>query len=989
MPFKHIRPSNNAKVSIITLGISVIIILNALLVFALWKDYENHVEIAYSQTKNLTQIYDIFIDRSLDSIDQVLLSLQKNYLEYGGRKSNNFLEEEITKEKSIFPYLIGIFTLNKHGQVQKWGGQEQKSTLKALGNLSFFHLHKTSPYTGLHISAPYASKLPPDHSIFSMSRRLQDQDGTFSGVVVAIIDLNFFQKGLKELSSHKIENITLLNQNGQIYFKLPEVKYNSEFKNIVFPYKKYFLDKKKTITGLKYEEGESSKIFTLRKINNYPLYVESSIEKEKALKKWWDQLPYIISIFIIISTILIFFIFSLARNAIERENTVKELSESKRALEHQYKLHRNFLNALPLPAFVIDTEGRLQSANQRFSDFVGKPIIEIIGQSIPRIIEKEFIPIFTRSDSRLLTLGGEANYEHTMIEKDETERTILFQKAAFEADAGHISGLVCAMNDLTEQKQATKDLIRAETRLTEAIESYSDGFALFDSQDRLILCNANFRSAYGLISAAIRPGLTYGDLLQALSEFRLYDFEGLSRQKWVAQRLQQHQQADGKEHRYCLKQRWFSEREYRTQEGGVLLICSDITKSKFAEDALRHSEQRFRDVADAAGEYIWEIDTDLKIIFISDRIRAVIGYSPNEILGQSISNYMDGQSIERIDKFLRKQFRRRSSFQRLDFTLRHRNGQMLWQRGSAVPMIDNYGQLIGYRGVAADITQQKEAEIELINAKETAESSLKDLQSAQQRLLRSEKMASLGSLVAGIAHEVNTPIGTALTSATHLSAETKQLRKLYDEKNLEAADLEDFMDDAEEATRLLASNCSRAAELIQSFKQVAVDQTGEERRSFELNAYIHEILISLRPRLKQTKHTIKVDCTLGIIIDSYPGAFSQIITNLVMNSLLHGFDNKEQGTITITAEEKNNGIVQIIFTDNGKGIPQDHIKKIFDPFFTTKRGSGGSGLGLHILFNLVEKTLNGEVYVESYPNAGTKFILDFPKIAPKHNDNSA
>lgn len=274
-------------------------------------------------------------------------------------------------------------------------------------------------------------------------------------------------------------------------------------------------------------------------------------------------------------------------------------------------------------------------------------------------------------------------------------------------------------------------------------------------------------------------------------------------------------------------------------------------------------------------------------------------------------------------------------------------------------------------------------------------------QRTRDTLLRQEKAAALGGLVAGIAHEVNTPVGIALTSASHLAKEVAELRRRYADRSLKASDMEEFLDMAEEAARLTLGNCERAGHLIQSFKQVAVDQTGGERRRFLLKDYIEEVLLSLRPRLKRTPHTVTVDCPGTLELDTDAGALSHVLTNLVMNALLHAFDDGRAGTIRIAARRPEagadgggegngeaGGMVELVFADDGRGIPPDLLPRVFDPFFTTKRGAGGSGLGLHIVQTVVTAALAGSLELASVPGRGTVFTLRFPRIHPDPSTGS-
>ena len=264
-------------------------------------------------------------------------------------------------------------------------------------------------------------------------------------------------------------------------------------------------------------------------------------------------------------------------------------------------------------------------------------------------------------------------------------------------------------------------------------------------------------------------------------------------------------------------------------------------------------------------------------------------------------------------------------------------------------------------------------------AKDEAERSLILLQETQENLVQAEKMAALGSLVAGVAHEINTPIGITLTSASFLNVETEKVMTLYQQGELGGEELEAYFDTAKQSTQLMTINCQRAADLIQSFKQVAVDQTSDNQREFNLKTYIEEVLLSLRPALKKTHINVKLDCPPDLWLLGYPGAVSQILTNFVMNSLLHAYESDQHGTISLAVQLLPNDKIELRYSDDGKGILADIQSKIFDPFFTTQRGNGGSGLGLNLVYNIVHQTLKGTIQVHSIEGKGTTFILNFAR----------
>lgn len=259
---------------------------------------------------------------------------------------------------------------------------------------------------------------------------------------------------------------------------------------------------------------------------------------------------------------------------------------------------------------------------------------------------------------------------------------------------------------------------------------------------------------------------------------------------------------------------------------------------------------------------------------------------------------------------------------------------------------------------------------------------LEDLRKAQDSLVQAERLASLGGLVAGVAHEINTPVGITVTSASVLQDATERMQATMAAGGIKKSDILSYLEIAVESARLISTNANRAAHLIMSFKQIAADQTSEARRSFVLKDYLDEVMMSLRPRLKQTKIQVVVECPGGMTMDSFPGAFAQIITNLTMNALIHAFGADSEGEIRIEAQLEDDWVV-LQFKDNGKGIPAENVDKIFDPFFTTQRGQGGTGLGLNIVYNLIVKQFGGTIKVSSVFGQGANFIIRVPQVVPQ------
>jgi len=271
------------------------------------------------------------------------------------------------------------------------------------------------------------------------------------------------------------------------------------------------------------------------------------------------------------------------------------------------------------------------------------------------------------------------------------------------------------------------------------------------------------------------------------------------------------------------------------------------------------------------------------------------------------------------------------------------------------------------------------AEDELRTAKESAEAALLNLQTAQKSLIEAEKLAALGGLVAGVAHEVNNPVGISLTVASTLAHRCEEFAKEVNAGDLRRSRLNEFISTTLDASRQLSANLHRAGELIQSFKQVAVDRSQAEARVFDLKEATQQIIASLRPGLAKRQLDLTLECPDGISMNSYPGPYGQVLTNLFINSVTHGFTDGREGAIALRIRPQGDKHVAIEFSDNGRGMSEDVRRHAFEPFFTTLRGQGGTGLGLHIVYNIVTQKLGGQIELATRPGSGSTFSIVLPR----------
>ncbi len=378
------------------------------------------------------------------------------------------------------------------------------------------------------------------------------------------------------------------------------------------------------------------------------------------------------------------------------------------------------------------------------------------------------------------------------------------------------------------------------------------------------------------------------------------------------------------------------------------------------KDRLVGSEHFLRSITDAAGEGVITLDKNNTITFANPEAKHLLGWSEHYESTESKTDEEKSknikQSYESVAKSVTKTDSDSGSIVRVnDSTFIHAKGHQIPISYVASPIMEgviNVGTVILFQ----DTTLRKQME---------------------KTLVRSETMSALGGMVAGVAHEVNTPLGVSVTSASYLATKTTDLVTEFEENTLSRSALVKYLEISSESTTIILSNLERAAELITSFKQVAADQASEAKSSFNLKEYFENVLITLQPELKRTALEIKVHCPDNVRMNSYPGALSQIITNLIINSKTHAFNENEAGSITFDIERSGEDI-KIVYKDNGKGIPQEHLDDIFTPFFTTRRGKGNSGLGLHISQNLVHTVLKGSITVSSRLNEGTQFTLTIP-----------
>jgi PAS domain S-box-containing protein len=432
------------------------------------------------------------------------------------------------------------------------------------------------------------------------------------------------------------------------------------------------------------------------------------------------------------------------------------------------------------------------------------------------------------------------------------------------------------------------------------------------------------------------------------------------------------QRADQTDERFWVTY-WHPHRNADGEIVGVNVAAEEITERKRAEAGLRASERQFHTLADSIPQLVWMAHADGAIYWLNNHWYEYTGRPAGEInphawhtvFGNSWSEALaTGAALES------------------ELSLLSKDGEYRPFLTRVVPLRDPQGVVYGWIGTHIDISERKRSEREVRRARDAAEAALQNLRETQNWLIEAEKLAALGRLVAGVAHEINNPLGTSLTVASSLERKSRLFAAETAQGTLKRSSLNEFVDAVRDGSAQLQESLNRAAGLIQSFKQVASDRNNSELRSFDLGDLTEQVAMGLRPALPKHGVTLNVECEQGLSISSYPGSYGQVLTNLFLNSIAHAFPDGRQGSIAIKVSACGGNDVEIIFSDDGCGMSPDVRRQAFDPFFSTRRHQGGTGLGLHIVHSVVTNRLGGQLRLSSEPGAGTDVRIILPRQMP-------
>ncbi len=561
-------------------------------------------------------------------------------------------------------------------------------------------------------------------------------------------------------------------------------------------------------------------------------------------------------------------------------------------------------------------------------------------------------------------------------------------------DDGSARRVILIVRDISERKRIENETRLQSEKLRILLDNFPGGVSLMDESLRIIAWNDAlvrmlelpvnlFDSGAPLIRDVFKANIARGEYAEFGGET---EQETLAALMAIVQRMESYVYERTRHDGSIIEVRGAP-----IDGGGFVTTCTDVTAKRKIEKEYKRQSIFLNAVLANMPQGLSVFDEDLRLQVWNQGFLDVLNYELESIYRGvpfvDLLNIMAQRGeygVGDVKQQVESRLALAMQFKAHQFERIRPNGHTHLVQGK--PIYED-GKLKGFVTTYTDITKQKQVELALSNANVQLEKNVADrtteLRHTQDDLIRSEKLAALGSLVAGVAHELNTPIGNSLLTSSTLREKTVTFNRMVGEGAVRRSDLTSFLSDAERASELIERGLASAADLISSFKQVAVDQASSKRRQFQMDKVCADVVATMMAKIRHAGISIDLDVPANIELDSYPGPFDQVICNLVDNAILHGLNGQSGGYIKIAVRLVEAGFVELSFSDNGVGIPEANIQRIFDPFFTTKLGRGGSGLGLNIVYNIVTTLLGGKIVVHSIEDKGVSFVLTLPLVAPQ------
>ncbi len=656
-------------------------------------------------------------------------------------------------------------------------------------------------------------------------------------------------------------------------------------------------------------------------------------------------------------------------------------------LEESSERFRAIAESSELGVVVADERGSFIYCNPRYLELTDSSMEEVrSGRWIDHLHPDDRGPMQRHWRQAIATQTG-FTMERRVVDAGGTTHWARAHIVPIHSASGSFRGFVATVEDITTLKETERALRFSEAKFAGAFHASLDYITLSDlDSGRIYEVNEAFEQMTGWTRQEVIGHTTTELGIWQDSVTRRAAIEQLRQEGYLREYPLQIGTRDGRWIDCVLNASMINVDGQRY----LLGVVRDVSAQKAAEEALRRSEEKFSTIVQYSpvALVITDVETGV-LIDVNPAWQELFGFTREQVIGKTSAEFglwFDNADRDEMYRVLKEN---NGSIDRHECPYRRADGRRIFGLASA-RMFDIGGRAC-YLWSVTDITLRHEVEQRMAQLNSELEARVaartSELERAQDELIRAEKLASLGALVAGIAHELNTPIGNSVTVASTLHERTAEFAETVAQGSLRRSALNAYLETARTASDLLLRSLDQARTLVASFKQVAVDQTSDQRRRFDLHEVVEEVLTTLSPTIRKTPIRVTMDIPEGIVLDSYPGPLGQVITNFITNSLIHAFEGHNEGSVIVRAGLPEHGQVVMTVQDDGVGIAEEHFRHIFDPFFTTKLGQGGSGLGLHIVYNIVTRVLGGRISLDSQLGKGTTFMLTMPLSAPRDEEH--
>lgn len=646
--------------------------------------------------------------------------------------------------------------------------------------------------------------------------------------------------------------------------------------------------------------------------------------------------------------------------------------------------------------------GELVDVNARFATLFGFSVDEAAQQSLGSLSEN--VPPYTEADAaewiRKARHEGPQLFEWRARHRD--GHLFWVDVSVRQVQLGGKARIIAAIRDISERKLIERQASDFEHRMKQVFENLPIAVFAIDAQHRVTFWNAPLAAMTGVQASEVIGTLDcwrgfYPAQRPCMANLLVDGLDANELERFYAGKYRPSgvlpgalEAEDFYPRMAAGAGRWLQFtaaplRDAADNMVGAITTLVDITRSKAAEAQVQRERNFLETLIEATPTPVFYKDRQGHYLGCNDAFLKTTGRQREEVIGKTVFDVAPQRIAQ--EYFARDEaLYAHPGRQVYDYVVHQSGGAVRHVIFHKATFRNPQGEVAGLIGVILDVTELKQAEQSLqdlnlqLEARVAARTD--ELKQAMGKLVQAEKLAALGTLVAGVAHELNTPIGNGLTVASALDYKVQEFAESV-ATGLKRSTLDQFISEAQLAADLLVRSMTRAAELVSSFKQVAVDQTTSHRRQFGLPGLVAEIVLCLQPLVDESGCELLTDIEAELALDSYPGPLGQALTNLITNAVVHGFEASAPGTIAVRAHAVDAQHLQIQLSDNGCGIELAVQKRIFDPFFTTRLGHGGSGLGLHIVHNIVTSVLGGQIEVRSGPGTGTTFLLNLPMVAPQ------